>query len=149
MKKVRGRTLSVFAVAALAGAALLHVSQNVQQAEDELAKYERSYNAQRETIRVLDAEWAYLNSPARLEALSREYLDMNAPNSEQMMPDVSIIPQADIALPSSGDALYQNISQGVGEEKSVVLIPQPGRKPKSQKGDFGALLNKVGKGGAR
>ena len=149
MKKIRKRTLSVFLMAALSGGALLHVSQNVQQAEDKLSRYERSYDSEREAIRVLNAEWAYLNSPARLEALSRDYLDMEAPESGQMMPDVSVLPRADIVSPVVGK--YQNISQEPEalESESVVLVPAPGRKPKVTNGNFDDLLNKISKGGVR
>ncbi len=155
MKKIRGRTIGVFLVAALSGAALLHISQNVQQAEDDLARAKLSYESQQEMIRVLDVEWAYLNSPGRLEVLAREYLDVQAPGAGQMMPGQIALPVGDIppeigASRIEGDgvsSLVHNISQSSGEVSGVVRgVPAPGRKPKSQKGDFGALLNGLGKG---
>lgn len=155
--KIRRRTISVFAVAAILGAGLLHVSQNVQQAEDALASHQRSYNAQREAIQVLNAEWAYLNSPARIEALTQEYLDLQAPHSDQMMPDMPALPPAIIDIPTGGETLFHNISQtpehdGAGEvdaSEGVIVVPPPMRKPKSAKGNFADLLKRAGKGGSQ
>lgn len=154
MKKIRGRTLIVFGFAALSGAALLHVSQRVQQAEDELSVLQRSYNMEQETIRVLNAEWAYLNSPARLEALANEYLDVKAPSPEQMVPRPEGLPVLDVVPPAEPQTLYHEISTSAQEEaaedvETQVRIPAPGRKPKSIKGDFRSLMKKMGKGGAQ
>lgn len=148
MKKIRRRTLAVFGVAALSGAALLHVSQNVQQAEDRLSKYERQYESEHEAVRVLNAEWAYLNSPSRLEGLAQDYLDLGAPEAGQMMPDMSVLPEAPTST-YAPQSLYQNISRQEEIAEKALVIPAPKRKPKSQKGDFGALLKKVGKGDAQ
>ena len=56
MRRFRGRTILVFIYVAVSGAALLHVSQMVQNAEDELARLERSVDQEKENIRVLEAE---------------------------------------------------------------------------------------------
>lgn len=151
MKKIRGRTMTVFVFAVLSGAGLLHVSQNVQEAEDRLAALEAKYRAEHETIRVLNAEWAYLNSPARLEALSHDYLDLDALKPNQMMPELKALPPIYDDVSENGGNVLQHISTGTmsADETSVVLVPPPGRKPRSQKGDFGALLNGLSKRGAQ
>jgi len=41
-----------------------------------LAQLESQINDEQTTLRVLGAEWEYLNSPARLEVLSGEYLEL-------------------------------------------------------------------------
>ncbi len=79
MKKIRLRTIVIYALTVLSGAALLHTSQSVQKAEEELAKITRDAAQEEDSIRVLKAEWAYLNSPARLEVLARKYLNLHAP----------------------------------------------------------------------
>lgn len=151
MKKIRGRTLTVFAVAALSGGLLLYMSQKVQQAEQELARLEASYHHEQETIRVLNAEWAYLNSPARLEALARDYLNLQMPAAGQMSSQLSGLP-APVYVPVPQKKLFHNIAQGTDEpsyeQNSVVRVPPPERKPNSTKGNFSTLLNRLGKGGA-
>ena len=159
MKKVRGRTVGVFFVAALSGAALLHVSQNVQQVEGELAGVKASYRSEREAIHVLNAEWAYLNSPERLEVLAGEYLDLGAPGEGQMVPKAVGLPISTIVKPivpfdvDGKSALLRNISQTVDvralDDSVSISAPTPGRKPKAQGGDFKALLKGLDKGGAR
>ncbi|MCB1531806.1 MAG: cell division protein FtsL [Alphaproteobacteria bacterium] len=156
MTKIRRRTLSVFIFAAISGAALLHVSQKVRQAEEELSRYESQYDHERESIRVLNAEWAYLNSPERLEDLAQEYLDVRPPSSDQMVPDTSVFPNLQVEeIPSVGQVpLYQNISQTPAEDApqevssdDVTLVPAPGRKPAAPKANFNALLKRIGKAG--
>lgn len=79
MKKINLRLVAVFLFAGLGGAALLYISQNVQKAEDHLAHIRSSMQQERDHIRVLEAEWSYLNSPQNLEVLTEEYLDLAPP----------------------------------------------------------------------
>lgn len=65
--------------AVAAGALLFWTSQNVQQAEVRLAAVEKAVRGERQSIRVLNAEWAYLNRPDRLEDLAIEYLGLSTP----------------------------------------------------------------------
>ena len=86
MKGIRLRTFVIFAVAALFGTALLHTSQRVQHAEDVLASAQEELAREQETMRMLRAEWEYLNRPERLERLAKKFLDL-APPSPDEMPD--------------------------------------------------------------
>ena len=92
MKGIRLRTFIIFALASLAGAALLHTSQNVQQSEERLATLQSEIQKEKDMIHVLNTEWEYLNRPERLERLAEEFLDLVPPAPDQMTNDV--VPQA-------------------------------------------------------
>jgi len=49
------------------------VNYQVQEAEDRVAALSRAIDRERTAIAVLGAEWAYLNRPERLRALSETY----------------------------------------------------------------------------
>ncbi|MBL1437252.1 MAG: cell division protein FtsL [Rhodobacteraceae bacterium] len=49
------------------------VNYQVQEAEDRVSSLQRQINRERSAIAVLGAEWAYLNRPERLRALSEAY----------------------------------------------------------------------------
>jgi len=50
-----------------------NVNYRVQEAENRVARLTRAINNERQAIAVLGAEWAYLNRPERLLALSETY----------------------------------------------------------------------------
>src|SRR6056297_879148 len=89
----------VFTFLILSAAALMHISQNVQKLERDIASYDREIEHEQEKIRVLKAEWAYLNNPARLEALSTGGYDLHAPEADALVRDPSRLPGI---IPSSG-----------------------------------------------
>lgn len=91
-RKIRLRTLFVFLCASLLGAGLLRVSHNVQQAEQQLAELNRSIEQEKNSIRLLNAEWAYLNNPERLEKLSAQYLDLMPPQPAAIISTPAEIP---------------------------------------------------------
>tara|TARA_B100001123_G_C14771497_1_gene812886 strand:+ start:73 stop:375 length:303 start_codon:yes stop_codon:yes gene_type:complete len=59
-----------------AAAGLFRLKHEVQQLEAELISLDRTLIEQREAIRVLNAEWSYLNRPERLLTLSDRYLNL-------------------------------------------------------------------------
>jgi len=63
---------------AFSGYAMFQVKYQVVRLEDELARLERNIGTDREQIRVLDAEWSFLNQPARLERLAKRHLPLGA-----------------------------------------------------------------------
>ena len=72
---------SVLSVAVVVG--LFVIKHRVQDLEDQLQALNAEILADREATQVLEAEWSYLNQPARLEALSRKLLGMKSPTVEQ------------------------------------------------------------------
>jgi len=63
----------------------MHVSQRVQGLQRDIAHYDREIEQEKEKIRVLNAEWAYLNNPERLEALATGGYDLKMPQTEALV----------------------------------------------------------------
>lgn len=66
----------------VAASALYLVKYRVMDVKDEVAALSQQLAQEKESIRLLDAEWSYLNRPERLEALSAAYLSL-----EMISPD--------------------------------------------------------------
>jgi len=62
---------------------LFVVKYAVQDLEDRLHALNIEIISDRDAAQVLQAEWSFLNEPARLEALSREYLGLVTINASQ------------------------------------------------------------------
>jgi hypothetical protein len=60
------------------GAALFMLKYKVQDLENELVGKQQQIVRDQSAIRVLQAEWTYLNDPGRLRRLSEEYLNFHA-----------------------------------------------------------------------
>lgn len=86
-------SLSAFLLAILTGGALFWVSQQVQQTEREQRKLQQVVTQEEEAIRVLNAEWDYLNRPDRLEKLAEEQLKMEPAKADDLLRNVSSIPE--------------------------------------------------------
>jgi len=74
---------TVLGIAVVIG--LFVVKHRVQELEEKLAALNSEIIADKESIQVLEAEWSYLNQPARLEALSTRLLGMEPPVADQMV----------------------------------------------------------------
>jgi cell division protein FtsL len=71
---------------------LFRVSQDVRDAEKKLRKIDSAIATERETMRVLNAEWSYLTRPERIEELAHKYLDMERPPVKDILLHVSELP---------------------------------------------------------
>ena len=110
---------------AASGSLLLQTSQSVQRKEDELYQVHQEIAREKLAIEVLNAEWAYLNSPQRLESLAKDYLDLVPPNAAEIMPDPKVLDAMMVqneALDGAPDDLKVDVAA-----KPVVL--RPSRKP--------------------
>ena len=97
-------TLLWFALAVAAGFATIQFKYDVQALERELVQLDSEILRHQEAIHVLKAEWAYLNEPARLERLSRRYLDLSPLRGSQIANLASlpgrVVGEAEPVLPS-------------------------------------------------
>lgn len=78
-------------VAAAAGF-LFYTSHQAQELEAELEASHRAVIAEREAIRILHAEWAYLNEPGRLRALARRHTPLGPAMPIQIVASIDDIP---------------------------------------------------------
>ncbi len=83
----------VFVLLVLSGWNLMNVSAKVQKLERDIAVFDRKIAVEQERIRVLKAEWAYLNDPARLEAVASSVLGLEATKGKAVLSKVDSIPE--------------------------------------------------------
>lgn len=69
---IRMTTAAWWGAIAVAGGALFHISYQVERLESERHALDQAIEQERQSIRILRAEWAYLNQPERLAALDRK-----------------------------------------------------------------------------
>jgi len=81
----RGTLLS-FVLAAVTGYGMYQLTYDVVGLEEELGERNRQILARQEAIHVLNAEWAYLNAPGRLQRLADRYLDLRPLSVNQVVP---------------------------------------------------------------
>jgi hypothetical protein len=73
------------------GVSMFLVKYRVQELEDELSAKQSQIARDRNAIRVLEAEWTYLNDPERLRRLSAQHLGFG-PAVPQNVTDVTALP---------------------------------------------------------
>ena len=127
-KRVIVRYVALFAGIACCGALLLHTSQTVQRKEAALVALQSDLERERQSIEVLEAEWAHLNSPYRLEQLAQDYLHMVPPSAQQIMPDPDALPayQAEAVFDGDGVVNPEGAFESIAAQ-SLRIIPK--RKP--------------------
>lgn len=76
MSMFRLATWGWLAVVGIAGFATYEVKYQVAQVDDQLGRVNRSIDADRDQLRVLNAEWSYLTQPARLDQLRQRHLTL-------------------------------------------------------------------------
>src|SRR5258707_11806900 len=98
---MNGLSLPVWLVLVItAGFCMFQIKFAVQELEHQLGQTNRDISRAQEQVRVLKAEWSYLNEPGRLSDLNRRHLGL-APVSAKQMEDMAALPQRlDVALPS-------------------------------------------------
>ncbi len=148
MKKIRLRTVFAFLMAVLAGALLLHTSQNVQKTEAELSELQAAVDREKDSIRILKTEWAYLNNPERLERLARQFLKLAPSDLEHIKTDGTQIPPKIEPLPEN--AMQAQPVSYVSPPPSKPLPPAssiPSQQISKEK-TLDDILQQVSKGGA-
>jgi hypothetical protein len=91
--------------------------------ERELAALKASIVSEQEAIRVLKAEWSYLNQPERLQTLAREHLPLTPTGASQIVVLASLPLKA--AAPNASPVIEANELP----RKVVPDAPRPRFKP--------------------
>ncbi len=89
---IRLGTLFWLIFVSTAAFAMFGVKYQVQALEDELARTNRTTAAEEHELRVLDAEWAYLTRPEKLEAMNRQFLSLGPIATKQLHTTAADIP---------------------------------------------------------
>ena len=114
---IKSVTLLWLILAVAVSGALFRVSYRVQHLERHLIGINKQIAQEEESIRVLQAEWSYLNDPARLETLAHKHLDLRPTSPGQIV----TLDQVPNKLP----AALVNVPAG----KTVKAAPSPAGKP--------------------
>ena len=108
------------------GAGLFFLKHTVEEKERNLAQMKAQYLEDQKAIRVLRAEWAYLNSPQNLQSLARQYLTVRPIGSRQVVAWSDGIPNR--AVPTEAISFaYQEINKEPDERAMTSAPPKPGR----------------------
>lgn len=91
-------------------------SNRVQQAEKKMNSLQDKIEQEKENLRVLHAEWTYLNNPERLEKVAKQYFQLVPGGGEQYVA-ASEIPLRDVL-----DAQQQDVDQ----EAATLAQIEPG-----------------------
>jgi cell division protein FtsL len=84
-----------------AGFVTFKVKYAVQDIEDELSRARKQTIAEQQEIRVLSAEWTYLNQPERLAELNRRFLQLAPIGAKQLQHKIEDIPLRPLPPPSA------------------------------------------------
>ena len=78
----------------------------VQNLHRDLVTAQQQLVAEKESVHLLNAEWAYLNRPDRLQKLASEHLTL-VPLDSRRIENVSLLPEAQAPQPPVSEAVYQ------------------------------------------
>ena len=112
----------VFALVILSGTLLMDVSHRVQRVERDIRQTDRLIQAEQENIRVLKAEWAYLNDPYRLESLVSHNMELLPPESRHLLSDMTALPEH-----SGPPSVFVTPDQPMAQDIAYTYMPP--RKP--------------------
>tara|TARA_Y100001970_G_scaffold294367_1_gene451768 strand:- start:15427 stop:15720 length:294 start_codon:yes stop_codon:yes gene_type:complete len=82
---IRPRVILWIGLAAIVGVSLFVVKYEVQSLDEHLLGLEKEKLVTERSIHVLEAEWAHLNHPERLERLAKKYLNLHPANPKQLI----------------------------------------------------------------
>ena len=113
----------VFVMLVVSGATLMTISHRVQIEERSIAHIKNEIAREKETIRILDAEWAFLNNPARLEQYATQYLNLVPPTPDRMVSHFSALPD------EQGNSLSPILSSAINHPNNQKLAFRVPVKP--------------------
>lgn len=147
MKLIRLSTFLAVTCAAASGALLFSTAQKVQQADQKMSHLQENVSQEEQAIRVLRAEWDYLNRPDRLENLVRNNLDLEQVPPESVRNAVSELPEPFIPIiPARKPAYSSPVAKAIPAvlsqpSSSTLQTPSRPTAPQSPDNNFKKLLN--------
>ena len=129
---------SIF-LAIACGSLLFWTGESVQEAEKQLGSAQNNMEKEQESLRVLSAEWDFLNRPDRLEKLVNEGLSSGElENTKTFVHDIDSIPEPKIpTVPKRKPEdllLYVGIKADKGKQEDTLREVKEGD-------DFNDLMN--------
>lgn len=146
---IRLSTFITVALSVVAGGALFWVSQQVQLLEHEQRQLKQEITGQKEGIRVLDAEWDYLNRPERLEELVGLHLRSMTPLvPENLLRDASAVPEPVLANEDERTFLVSTPQEIKVKNVKVKSLAVPDSRPiaddqKKEEKNFNQIIDEV------
>lgn len=101
---MRKSTMLWLLLAAVCGALLFRTSQTARADRATLDRLTAGIAKEEESLRVLRAEWSYLNQPERLERLARAHLKLE-PMKARQFAKIDDIPLKEPAPPAADNVL--------------------------------------------
>lgn len=132
-------TLAAIGLAVGTAATLYQVKYEVRLLEQEARELHRNVTRERQAIQVLDAEWAFMNQPSRIQDLAERYLDLK-PTKPSQITSIDRLPMRPVqpeTAPGAGGAdplVAENTPSAIAGHPGVpmpTLRPQPGRAPQA------------------
>jgi len=107
--------------------ALFQMKYEVMRQETRLAALDKQITESREAVRVLNAEWSYLNQPSRLDELRKRYLTL-VPIGTAQLGSIAAIPLRDGSAPAPAPASPAALppAAGAASPKAQLATFQPG-----------------------
>lgn len=96
-------TILAAVTAVATGVAALQIKATVQAKTDDVKALARQIHDDREAIRIVEAEWAYLTAPSVLQERSIEFLALMPPRAKQIVGDPSLVPFRPRGVEVEGD----------------------------------------------
>ena len=123
MSVVRVSLVIWLIVAGAVALGLYQVKYEVQRLEEELQQVRNDIRQDRVALHVLEAEWAYLNRPERLQRLAAKHLDMGPSGAKQVAAVTALPPRI------SGDEQPVRFASAGGADGAEEALPLPQAKP--------------------
>jgi hypothetical protein len=105
------------------GCATFIVKYAAQDIDDQLARTHKQIVAEQQEIRVLTAEWTYLNQPERLAALNRRFLQLVPIDARQLQRKIEDIPwRTPVAAPAAVIAAAPAAALSPGKRAATAAV---------------------------
>ncbi|MFE0759016.1 hypothetical protein ACFW16_33970 [Inquilinus sp. NPDC058860] len=133
---IRVGTMIWLGLIGASSAFLFKTSYEVQSLEGELRGLNRSILREQDSIRVMHAEWAFLNQPSRLQALTDQFTKLRPIAPTQMIASAANLPMPQPSIDGEPMAPTASLVAQVDALPSFGPVPVPGHRP----GEGGVLL---------